>query len=45
MADSVSFVQCFYTLGRLYLIDIVFHIFGGGYFVGVKYILLMGGMT
>ena len=44
-ADSVSLVQCFGTLCRLYLIKIVFRIFLGGYFVGVKLIILMEGVT
>ena len=46
-ADSVSLVQCFGTLCRLYLIIIVFRIFFNffffwGGFIGVKYIFLNG---
>ena len=44
-ADSASLVQRFSTLCRLYLIKIVFRIFLGGYFVVVKFIILMEGVT
>ena len=44
-ADSARLVQCFSTLCRLYLIKIVFRIFGGGYSVVVKFIILMEGVT
>ena len=43
--DSASLVQCFSTLCRLYLIKIVFRIFQEGYFVVVKFIILMEGLT
>ena len=44
-ADSASLVQCFSTLCRLYLIKTVFRIFCEAYFVVVKFIILMEGVT
>ena len=44
-ADSANLVQCFITLCRLYFIKIVFRIFCGGYYVVVKFIILMEGVT
>ena len=44
-ADSASLVQRFSTLCCLYLIKIVERMFLGGYFVLVKFIVLMEGVT